>query len=70
METFPKGWAVLLTHVVNEGNSFNWSDILAQQLRVHVAQAQVPPHGEQERFYMSTYLQNVIYAQQQFPCMN
>lgn len=37
METFLEGWEFLLEHVVNEGKSLNLSDLLAQQLKSHVA---------------------------------
>ena len=70
METFPKGWEVLLDQVVNDGKLLNWSDLLARQLKAHVAQVQNPPKDEQERFYMSAYLLDAICAQQQFPGMN
>ena len=45
---------------------FNWSDMLALQLELHVSNAQNPPMDGQARFYMSTYLLDVICAQKQF----
>lgn len=69
-KTLLEGWALLLDQLVNDRMPFNWSDILAHQLKTHVAKAHNLPKNEKARFDMSTYLLDAIYAQQQFPDMS
>lgn len=69
-KTFREGWEILLDQLVRDGRPFNWSDLLVQQLKSHVAKAWNLPKNEQTRFFMSKYLLDAICAQQQFPSMN
>ena len=62
-KTFPQSWVVMLDQLENEGRLFNWSDVLALQLKVHVSYARSLPKDEQARFYMFAYLLDVICAQ-------
>lgn len=66
-ETFPEGWEVLLNQVLNEGKSFNWLDLLAQQLKFVVANIQNSLKGRQARFYLSPYLLDAICAHMHSP---
>jgi len=69
-ETFPEGWAFLLDQVVKEGKPFNWSDLLAQQLWIHVSNPLSSPKGIHAKFYMFSYLLYAIYAQNAILGMN
>jgi len=60
---------VVLDQLVNDGRPFNWLDLLALQLRVHVTKAHNLPKDEKERFYTYAYLLDVIYAQHWFCSM-
>lgn len=44
----------MLDQLENEGSPFNWYDMLALQLKVHMSNAQGPPKDEQERLFMSS----------------
>ena len=48
METFLQSWVVMLDQLESEGKPFNWSDMLALKLKVHVSNAQSPPKDWQE----------------------
>ena len=61
-ETFPQGWVDMLDQLASEGKPFNWSDVLALELKVHVSNARSPPKDQQARFFMSSYLLDAIYA--------
>ena len=61
-KTFPRNWVVLLDYLVNDGKPFNWSYLLAYQLKFHATNAQNLPKNEQARFYMSAYLLYAICA--------
>ena len=50
---------------MNEGKPFKWSNLLSDQLRVHVKKYHNPPKGEQAHFYMYLYLLDAICAQNQ-----
>lgn len=68
-KTFPESQVIVLDHFSSEGRPFNWSDMLALQLKVHVSNAQSLPTSEQAKFYMSVYLLDAICNQLQFPGM-
>lgn len=58
---------IVLHHIVKEGKPFNWSDLLAQKLRVHVSNSKNPSKGKKSRFYMFSYLLDAIFTQYSFP---
>lgn len=59
---FFEGWVYMTHACASEGNCFNWSETLSQQIQRNVSEAKNISQDYQPDFYMSAFLLDGICA--------
>lgn len=67
---FPEAWIIMIYEITIVGSIFNWGVILSFNLNLvvkRIKESKATPH---QKFFMYSYLINVIYARNEFVGMN